>query len=56
MNAVSFAELQRGVRRLEPSKGQSDLTRWLNDLEIGFEDRILAFDPHIAQTWSEMTV
>ena len=56
ISAVSWAELHRGVRRLEPSKRQSDLTRWLNDLEIGFEERILAFDRHVAQTWSEMTV
>jgi toxin FitB len=55
MSAMTLAELQRGVIRLAKSKRRSALTRWLEQLEIGFEDRILAFDKSVAIVWAHMT-
>jgi predicted nucleic acid-binding protein len=37
------------------SKRQLELAEWLLNLEIGFEDRILAFDHQVAKVWAEMT-
>ena len=55
MSAMTLAELQRGVIRLAKSKRRSELTLWLEHLEIGFEDRILAFDKSVAVVWADMT-
>ena len=48
--------MQRGVGRLPESKRRSELTLWLQHLETGFENRILAFDSHAALVWAQMTV
>lgn len=56
ISAMTFAELQRGIARLPESGRRSELAQWLQQLEIGFEDRILAFDRSAAQAWAEMTV
>ena len=55
-SAMTWAELQRGVARLPESKRRSDLGLWLQQLETGFEGRILAFDQHVAGVWAHMTV
>jgi predicted nucleic acid-binding protein len=52
--AMNMAELHRGVAKLTQSKRRSDLINWLQKLEIGFEDRILAFDINTAKVWAEM--
>lgn len=56
LSAMSWGELQRGVIRLPKSKRRSELTAWLQQLDIGFEDRILPFDQRVAQVWAQMTV
>ncbi len=56
LSAMSWGELQRGVIRLPKSKRRSELAAWLQQLDIGFEDRILAFDQRIAEAWAQMTV
>lgn len=56
ISAMTLAELQRGVNRLPESKLRSELTLWLQELEIGFEDRILVFDTRVAKVWAQMTV
>lgn len=56
LSAMSWAELQRGVIRLPKSKRRSELTAWLQQLDLGFEDRILAFDQRVAEVWAQMTV
>jgi toxin FitB len=48
--------LQRGVARMTQSKRRSELTVWLEQLEAGFEDRILAFDQNASEAWAKMTV
>ena len=53
--AMNMAELYRGVAKLTESKRRSELINWLQKLEIGFEDRILAFDINAAKVWAEMT-
>jgi toxin FitB len=56
ISAMTWGELQRGVIRLPESKRRSELTLWLQQLEAGFEDRILAFDQDISKIWAQMTV
>lgn len=54
-SAMTWAELQRGVARLPESRRRTDLLRWLQQVESGFEDRILPFDREAALSWSQMT-
>lgn len=56
ISAMTWGELQRGVARLPQSKRRSELTLWLEQLEAGFEDRILAFDQQASEVWAQMTV
>ena len=53
---MTWGELNRGVDRMPASKRRSELTQWLDQLVIGFEDRVLAFDQTVARAWSQMTV
>lgn len=56
ISSMTWGELQRGVARLPPSKRRSDLALWLEQLEAGFEDRVLAFDQQASEVWARMTV
>ena len=56
ISAMTWGELLRGVARLPESKRRSELTLWLEQLETGFEDRILAFDQNVSAIWAQMTV
>ena len=56
VSAMTWGELQRGVSSLPQSKRRSELTRWLEQLEAGFDDRILAFGQQAAEVWAQMTV
>jgi len=55
ISAMTWGELHRGVARLPESTRRSELTSWLQQLEIGFEDRILAFDRNVSEVWAHMT-
>jgi predicted nucleic acid-binding protein len=55
ISAMTWGELQRGVTKLPESKRRSELTLWLQQLETGFEDRILAFDKIVSRVWVHMT-
>ncbi len=55
ISAMTWGELLRGVSRLPRSKRRSELTKWLEQLKIGFESRILAFDQSVAEAWAQMT-
>ena len=55
ISAMTWGELQRGVANLHKSKRKSALTLWLERLEVGFEDRILAFDQKASEVWAQMT-
>ncbi len=56
ISAMTWGELQRGVARMPESKRRSELTLWLQQLQIGFENRILAFDQNVSEVWAHMTV
>jgi len=56
ISAMTWGELQRGVTRMPESKRRSELTLWLQQLQIGFENRILAFDQNVSEVWAHMTV
>jgi hypothetical protein len=54
ISAMSWAELHRGVTRLPESRRRHELAAWLQDLEAGFEDRILSFDRKAAEVWAQI--
>lgn len=56
ISAMTLAEMLRGVARLPTSKRRTELDAWLQQLEAGFEDRVLPFDREVARAWAEMTV
>ncbi len=56
ISAITWGELRRGVAKLPESKRRSELTSWLQRLEAGFEDRILAFDQNASEAWATITV
>lgn len=56
ISTMTWGELKRGVARLPQSMRRSELTLWLEQLEAGFEDRILAFDQQASEVWAQMTV
>jgi len=56
LSAITWGELHRGVRRLPDSKRRSELASWLQQLKIGFEDRVLGFDQSVSECWSSMAV
>lgn len=56
ISAMTWGELQRGAVRLPESKRRSDLFLWLQQLEINFEGRVLAFNQEVAEVWAIMTV
>lgn len=56
ISAMTWGELQRGVKKLPESKRKTELTLWLQQLQVGFEDRILAFDHNASENWANLTV
>jgi predicted nucleic acid-binding protein len=55
-SAMTLAELQRCVTRLPESRRRTELAQWLQQLDAGFEDRMLAFDKQVALVWATMMV
>lgn len=53
-SAITLAELQRGVQRLPASRRRDALAQWLEQLDVSFEDRILAFDRETAGYWAAL--
>jgi toxin FitB len=52
ISVISFAEVRHGVELLPPGRRRERLSRWLaEELPERFEDRILAIDQPIAETW-----
>jgi predicted nucleic acid-binding protein len=54
VSAMTIAELHRGIAKLTPSRRRSDLTVWIQQLEAGFDERVLPFTCDTAHTWAEM--
>jgi hypothetical protein len=52
ISVISFAEVRHGVELLPTGRRRERLAHWLaEELPERFEDRILAIDQHIAETW-----
>lgn len=54
VSAMTLGELERGVMKLPPSRRRNELTTWLAQLALGFEDRVLPFDHETARVWADM--
>jgi len=57
-SVLVLAELRRGsllVRRREPTSADK-LDGWIADLQIAFEDRVLAVSSAVADRWAELMV
>jgi predicted nucleic acid-binding protein len=52
VSVISFAEIRRGIELMQAGRRRERLTQWLaEELPVRFEDRILAIDPGVADTW-----
>jgi len=54
VSAITLAELHRGVAKLPASRRRSSLGAWLEQLEAGFEERVLPFTGDTAHVWAKM--
>ena len=57
VSAMTIAELQRGIVKLPASRRKSDLTHltvWLQQLETGFDERVMPFTCETAHVWALM--
>jgi len=54
ISAMTLAELHRGVARLPSSRRRNELSTWLQQLEAGFENRVLPFTQETAGSWAQM--
>jgi toxin FitB len=52
VSVISFAEIRRGIELMPAGRRRERLAQWLaEELPVRFEDRILAIDPGVADTW-----
>lgn len=54
VSAMTIAELHRGIEKLAVSRRRQDLMAWLQQLEAGFEERVLPFTSQTAHAWAKM--
>lgn len=54
VSAMTIAELHRGIAKLSTSGRRSDLTVWLQQLEAGFDERVMPFTRETAHVWAQM--
>lgn len=54
LSAITLGELASGIARLDEGRRRRELTVWLDGLEIGFADRVLAVDAEVARLWGEL--
>ena len=54
VSALTLAELERDVRRLPPSRRQSELATWLVNVQAGFGQRVLPFTRETAGYWARL--
>src|SRR6266581_5309356 len=56
ISVVSFAEIRRGIERMEPGQRRQRLASWLDDeLSARFEGRVFGIDRTVANSWSSIT-
>lgn len=51
ISVITIGELERGIALYPHSRKRSQLERWMRELLLAFEDRILPVDLRTAQTW-----
>ena len=51
VSAMTMAEMGRGIEKLPASRRQAELSTWLQQLKVGFENRVLAFTVETASAW-----
>src|SRR3984957_1130878 len=52
ISVISFAEVRHGVELLSAGRRRERMAQWLaEELPVRFEDRILAIDQLVAETW-----
>ena len=59
ISVITLGEIRRGVARIRYRGDASQallLERWLNELLLNFEDRVLPFDADCAQIWGQLRV
>jgi predicted nucleic acid-binding protein len=54
VSAMTLGELERGVMKLPPSRRRHELTTWMTQVALDFEDRVLPFDHETAHVWADM--
>jgi predicted nucleic acid-binding protein len=54
VSAMTIAELHRGIAKLPASRRKTDLTVWLQQVEAGFDERVLSFTHETAHIWAKM--
>ena len=54
LSAITLGELASGIARLAPGRRRRELAAWLDGIEIGFADRVLAVDAEVARLWGEL--
>jgi toxin FitB len=59
LSVITIGEIRRGVANIR-HRGDHEqallLERWLDDVLLKFDDRILPFDPDCAQMWGQLRV
>jgi predicted nucleic acid-binding protein len=55
VSAMTMAEMGRGIEKLPASRRQAELSTWLQQLKVGFENRVLAFTVETASAWAHMS-
>ncbi len=57
ISVISFAEIRRGVELMPAGRRRERLAQWLaEELPARFEERILAIDQQVAETWGVIMV
>ena len=59
ISVITIGEIRRGVARIQhrgDDKQALLLERWLDDVLLNFENRVLSFDTDCAQMWGQLRV
>jgi toxin FitB len=54
VSAMTIAEIGRSVAKLPASHRQTELSAWLQQIKVGFDNRMLAFTVETASAWALM--
>lgn len=54
ISSLTFGEIQFGVLRLPQGRRRQRLTRWLEELDLRFDGRVLPVDTRVAAVWGEL--